>query len=159
MRKPPIKKNTPEQADPDATASGDSSSPEEAKGNSVQKRRGRPPKKDVAAKTAGNRKARGRPPGDAAAIAEFKARILTSPKSMKVIESIFDAALDDDHKNQAAAWKLLVDRMMPMSHFEKAKQSTGLSSISINVNTTDGNGVIISGGDDEIDDADYEEME
>jgi hypothetical protein len=46
---------------------------------------------------------------------------MASPKSRKVLDSILDAALDDEHKNQAAAWKLLVDRMLPMSYFEKDK--------------------------------------
>lgn len=61
----------------------------------------------------------GRPPGHAAAINEFTARIINSPKSRKVMDAIVSAALDDDHKNQAAAWKLLMDRMVPLSAFEK----------------------------------------
>jgi hypothetical protein len=87
--------------------------------NTPTKRRGRPPKADVEAKKAGNRGIRGRPPGDAAAINEMKARLLASPKSRKVLDSIVNAALDDEHKNQAAAWKLLMDRMLPVSYFEK----------------------------------------
>ena len=39
--------------------------------------------------------------------------MLASPKSRRVLDSIFDAALNDDHKNQAAAWKLVMDRMLP----------------------------------------------
>ena len=101
--------------------------PEESK-----KRVGRPKKKDIVANTPGKRAVRGRPPGEAAAMAEFKARILTSPKSIKVIEKIFDAALDDDHKNQSAAWKLLVDRMMPVSMFEDANKQ-GKGAITINI--------------------------
>jgi hypothetical protein len=38
-----------------------------------------------------------------------------------VINSIFKAAMDDDHKNQAAAWKLIVDRILPVSSFDKDK--------------------------------------
>ncbi len=45
--------------------------------------------------------------------------MLASPKSRKVMDAIFNAALDDDHKNQAAAWKLVMDRMLPLSYFEK----------------------------------------
>ena len=70
------------------------------------RRRGRPPKKTVAENKKGNRVARGRPKGDAAIINEYKARMLASPKSKKVLDKIFDAALDDEHKHQAAAWKL-----------------------------------------------------
>ena len=70
----------------------------------TKKPRGRPPKAKVNQKKVGNRKALGRPKGDAGIINEYKARMLASPKSKKVIEAIFDAALDDEHKNQSAAW-------------------------------------------------------
>src|SRR5512137_2565309 len=99
----------------------------------VPKKRGRPKKTDIVAKKRGNRELRGRPAGDAAVINEYKARMLNSPKSAKVLESIFDAALDDDHKNQAAAWKLVVDRIIPVSAFEQTKQGSGAPSISINI--------------------------
>jgi hypothetical protein len=97
------------------------------------KKRGRPRKTDVEAKKPGNRGKRGRPPGDAAAINEFKARLLNSPRSQKVLDSIMSAALDDEHKNQAAAWKLLMDRMLPVSYFEKDKDNQGKSAISITI--------------------------
>jgi len=94
---------------------------------------GRPKKALVESKKKGNRGIRGRPPGDAAAINEFKARILASPKSKKVLDTILDAALNEDHKNQAAAWKLLMDRMLPLSYFEKDKVAGGKSSINITI--------------------------
>jgi hypothetical protein len=59
--------------------------------------------------------------------------MLNSPKSAKVLETILNAALNDDHKNQAAAWKLVVDRIMPVSAFEQTKQGSGTPSISINI--------------------------
>jgi hypothetical protein len=37
----------------------------------------------------------------------------------KVIEAVYPAALDDEHKNQAAAMKLLMDRMLPISVCDK----------------------------------------
>jgi hypothetical protein len=59
---------------------------------------------------------------------------LASPKSAKVLESILNAALDDDHKNQAAAWKIVVDRMLPVGMFEKdVLASSGKNSIQINI--------------------------
>ena len=73
----------------------------------------------------------GRPPGHAAAIKEFTARIINSPKSRHVMDKIVEAALDDDHKNQAAAWKLLMDRMLPLSAFEKGE---GGARPTININ-------------------------
>lgn len=75
----------------------------------------------------------GRPKGDAAIINEYKVRMLNSPKSAKVLEAIFNAALNDDHKNQAAAWKIITDRIMPVSSFEQTKQGGGTPSISINI--------------------------
>ena len=75
----------------------------------------------------------GRPKGEAAIINEYKLRMLNSPKSAKVLEAIYDAALNDEHKNQAAAWKLIVDRIVPISAFETAKQGGGVPSISINI--------------------------
>lgn len=96
-------------------------------------KRGRPKKTDIAKKKAGNRGVVGRPKGDAAIINEYKARMLASPKSEKVLEAIYSAALDDDHKNQAAAWKLIMDRFLPLSYFEKDGQSGGRASISINI--------------------------
>jgi hypothetical protein len=60
--------------------------------------------------------------------------MLASPKSKKVLDSIFDAALNDDHKNQAAAWKLVMDRILPVAAFEKdVVKSGGKNSISINI--------------------------
>jgi len=97
------------------------------------KKRGRPKKSLVESKKAGQRGKIGRPKGDAAAINEFKARLLASPKSRKVLDSILNAALDDDHKNQAAAWKLLMDRMLPISYFDKDKENGGRPSVSITI--------------------------
>jgi hypothetical protein len=95
---------------------------------------GRPAKRTVASKKRGGRGQVGRPKGDAAVINEYKARMLASPKSRKVLDSIFDAALNDEHKNQAAAWKLVMDRILPVAAFEKdvIKQG-GKNSISINI--------------------------
>jgi hypothetical protein len=100
----------------------------------VKKKRGRPRKTDVQAKQQGGRGKVGRPKGDATIINEYKARMLASPKSVKVLEAIFDAALNDDHKNQAAAWKLVVDRIAPVAAFEKdVIKNGGGNSISINI--------------------------
>lgn len=117
------------------------------------KRVGRPKKTDVAKKTTGNRGKVGRPAGDAAIINEYKARMLNSPKSAKVLESIFDAALNDDHKNQAAAWKLLADRLMPLSYFEKDKATGGKNAVTINISGL--NDVKIA---EDVEDAEYEEI-
>ena len=89
-----------------------------------KKKRGRPSNASIAAKTKGTRGEVGRPKGDASAIKDFKARLLASPKSRRVL---------DDHKNQSAAWKLLVDRLMPLSYFEKDKMGGGKAAVNITI--------------------------
>jgi hypothetical protein len=92
----------------------------------------------------------GRPKGDAAIINEYKLRMLNSPKSAKVLEAIYDAALNDEHKNQAAAWKLIVDRIVPVSVFEAQKAgNSNMPQISINISGL--NSPVVSTDDEVID--------
>jgi hypothetical protein len=100
-----------------------------------KRKAGRPKKGEIVAKKKGNRELRGRPAGDKAIMDEYKARMLNSPKSARVLEAIFDAALDPEHKAQSAAWKLIVDRIVPVSSFEQVKQGGGMPSISINISS------------------------
>ena len=124
--------------------------------NHPPKRRGRPRKSDVVSRKKGaTGLSRGRPKGDAAIINEYKSRMLTSPKSRKVLESIFDAALNDDHKHQSAAWKLIVDRIVPVGAFEKdVVKGAGKSAIQINITGVGGTEttVVSNQEDDDIDD-------
>jgi len=95
---------------------------------------GRPKKSSVSSKKKGSRGAVGRPKGDAAIINEYKARMLNSPRSRAVMDAIFEAATDPDHKNQAAAWKLVMDRILPVAAFEKdIVKDVGRSAIQINI--------------------------
>ena len=115
--------------------------------NLKKRPRGRPKKKEIKAKTAGSRGKVGRPKGDATIINEYKARMLASPKSVKVLETIFEAALDHEHKNQAAAWKLVMDRILPVGAFEKEViKDNGRSAIQINI-TGVGSTTISDGGE------------
>ena len=99
-----------------------------------QKRgRGRPKKGEILEVKNKNKGVIGRPKGTTAIINEYRDRMLLSPKSAKVLEAIFDAALDPDHKNQAAAWKLVVDRVAPISAFEPSKHGGSVPQISINI--------------------------
>ena len=78
-----------------------------------QKRKaGRPKKGEIVAKKKGNRELRGRPAGDKAIMDEYKARMLASPKSSRVLEKVFEIALDDKHSGQMAAMKLVLDRIV-----------------------------------------------
>ena len=117
----------------------------------AEKKIGRPKKSTIDSVTKGKRKSVGRPKGDAATINEYKARMLASPKSRKVLDSILAAALDDDHKNQAAAWKLCMDRLLPVSYFEKDKVNGGKSAINISITGVGGETTVISGGEEPID--------
>lgn len=107
------------------------------------KRKGRPPKEAVKKAKA----PRGRPRGDNSAIEEFKQRLLASPRSKKVFDSILNAALDDEHKNQAAAWKLLADRLLPVSYFEK-NAASGRPAVNITISGI-GESVAIDNTDEE----------
>ena len=122
-----------------------------------QKRKaGRPKKGEIVAKKKGNREVRGRPAGDKAIMDEYKARMLNSPKSARVLEAIFDAALDPEHKAQSAAWKLIVDRIVPVSSFEQVKQGGGTPAISINITGLTQASTVISEDDVEVDITDVE---
>jgi len=88
------------------------------------KKRGRPPKALVESKTAGKRNAVGRPKGDTAIMNEYKARLLASPKSEKVIETIFSVALDPDHKHWPAAMRFIGDRTLPLHMFDEKERGS-----------------------------------
>ncbi len=53
------------------------------------------------------------------------------PDIPKGFEKVVSAALDDDHKNQAVAQKILMDRILPKSTFKK--QFDNREKITINV--------------------------
>ena len=125
----------------------------------VKKKRGRPRKTDIQSKTKGSRGSVGRPKGDAAVINEYKARMLSSPRSKKVLDSIFNAALDDDHRHQAAAWKIITDRIVPASYFEKDKMSGGRGSIDININIPTDRDTVTADVSSGAIDAEYEEVD
>ena len=76
----------------------------------------------------------GRPKGMRTAIKKLEERLLDANRIDLVIDSIVRAACDDENKNQAAAWKLIMDRMAPMSHYDKNKLGDR-PMININVTT------------------------
>ena len=120
----------------------------------LQRRKvGRPLKKDIEAKKKGNRGKVGRPAGDSARIAEFKARLLGTSGD-KIIETLIHKALDPNDKDQIAALKMCVDRVLPLSMFDAAKNSGQTPQISINITglnspTVDAGVVDIVDNDDE----------
>jgi hypothetical protein len=77
-------------------------------------RMGRPKKEDL-------KKAKlpmGRPKNDTGRLAELKQRLLGT-SGTAVVEKIIKIALDDGNAGQMAALKMCVDRILPMSMFEK----------------------------------------
>ena len=75
---------------------------------------GRPRKEDL-------KKAKlpmGRPKNDTGRLAEFKQRLLGTSGSA-VIEKIIQIGQNDDHPGQMAALKMAMDRILPLSMFEK----------------------------------------
>ena len=90
------------------------------KETNVKRKRGRPRKTDIEAKK--KRGVVGRPPGEAARINEFYARLLTT-SGETVINTVLKKALDDDDKDQIACLKMCMDRMLPVSYFEKDKDA------------------------------------
>ena len=75
---------------------------------------------------------RGRPAGMRARQLELKQTLLEHPDVPTVIETVIRTALDDNHKNQTAAQKILMDRMLPISTFEKSTDSREKINIVIN---------------------------
>ena len=96
----------------------------EDKKNSPNK--GRPTKKELASTKELTKREQ------SAALREYRQRLLLHPKSAKLIETIFDAAFNDDHKNQAVAWKIITDRVMPLAGFT----ADGKQQASVNINIT-----------------------
>ena len=98
-----------------------------------KKGRGRPSKAELAAAT----KKIGRPKNDTGRIAEFKARLLAT-SGTSVIDKVLSIAENDSHPGQMAALKMCMDRMLPVSLFEKG--ANGRPQVQINiVNATDPN--------------------
>ena len=64
-------------------------------------------------------KKRGRPKGMRSAQLELQKTLYEHPDRSKVIETVYRAALDHDHKHQAAAMKLIMDRTLPISFCDR----------------------------------------
>ena len=116
---------------------------------------GRPTKSEVASKKKGNRGVRGRPPGDAARINEFKARLLATSGD-KVINKVIQIAQNDEHPGQMAALKMCMDRILPLSYFDKDKNGGGRSQVSITITGVGGDTTIV--GSEEPIDAEYTDV-
>lgn len=117
------------------------------KTESIVKRKGpgRPSKKELDA----TRKV-GRPKETAGRIAELKARLLAT-SSDQVLNEIIRKALDPTDKDQIAALKMCIDRILPISLFEKTAGRS--NAITINISTGEGNQTVVEGETIEAEDA------
>ncbi len=112
---------------------------------------GRPKKSAIEAKK--KRAVLGRPPGEAARIREFHARLLTT-KGDTIIQTIINKALDPTDKDQAAMLKMCADRLLPLSYFEK-HGAASKAGITINISGV-GDAKIEADQTIDAEDVDYE---
>ena len=96
----------------------------------VKKKAGRPKKSDIAKKKKPG--VVGRPVGDTGRIQELKARLLATTGD-RVINKIVEIAMTDGHPVQGAALRMCIDRVLPLSYFEKNKDGNSTPQISINI--------------------------
>ena len=111
--------------------------------------RGRPRKTEVDAKK--KRNVVGRPPGEAARIKEFHARLLAT-SGETVINTIIKKALDNEDKDQVACLKMCIDRVLPMSYFEKGRDA-GRGSVNIQIS------MLSDAKAEVVDDIEYEDVD
>ena len=137
-----------------STPEGDVGKPALAK----KRGKGRPPKSEVAALKKGtiNNGKRGRPVGVAGRIEEFKARLLATGGD-RIIDKIVSIALDDEHPGQVAALKMCMDRLLPMSYFDK-KDGSSRGNIQITISTAGSDNTTIS-SENVIEEQGYEDVD
>lgn len=119
-------------------------------------KRGRPRKDVIEAKRKPGKI--GRPVGDTGRIQELKARLLATTGD-KVIDKIVSIAMTDGHPVQSAALKMCIDRVLPISYFEKDKNSGARPSVNITITGVGGEQTIISGSDNNSDIVDITDVE
>jgi hypothetical protein len=116
---------------------------------------GRPKKSEIIAKK--KRGVVGRPAGDQARIAELKARLLATTGD-RVINKIVEIAMSDGHPVQGAALKICIDRVLPLSLFEKdGKGQRGAVTINITGLTEAKPVEVIDSVEVEVQDVEYED--
>ena len=120
----------------------------------VKPKRGRPRKEDIKKVKA----PLGRPKNDTGRITEFKQRLLGTAGD-KVISKIVEIAMDDGNAGQMAALKMCIDRVLPISMFEKDKNGQH-NAVTINI-TGIGEAKVEEASivDLEVTDVDYSESE
>jgi hypothetical protein len=116
--------------------------------------RGRPPKADLQAVKNRTKGKLGRPVGDAGRLQEFKERLLATGGT-RILDKMVEIAMSDGHPGQMAAMKLAVDRILPVSMFEAAKNSGTTPQISINISGLQGPTVDVAEDVTDVEDVKY----
>ena len=74
-------------------------------------------------------------------MADYKRRMLLSPQSWKVMQAVFDVAMNPEHKHFPACSKMVMDRIAPIAAFTEADAGakpqitvniTGVGEVSMN---------------------------
>jgi hypothetical protein len=91
----------------------------------------------------------GRPKEIGTKVQELKDRLLNSADSSRIVNTIIKKALNDDDKDQMVALKLCLDRILPVSMFEKAKDQRS----AIQINITGLHDVAVTDNHDDAEDA------
>jgi uncharacterized protein YllA (UPF0747 family) len=128
------------------------SSMSESKEESKEVKKGRPSKKDLESTTLMTKREQ------AAAIKEYRQRLLLHPGSPKLIDKLFSTAFDDESRNQAVAMKILADRVLPAAGFTFDGKTNNQVSINITGLNDPSSGVTISGSSGEVEDEDVHDM-
>lgn len=118
----------------------------------VKRKRGRPSKQDLTKAVKPGKV--GRPAGVPARINELKARLIATSGD-RVLNEIVRKALDPEDKDQVACLKMCIDRVLPISMFEKGAGRSNAVQIQI-INTSDKSSTVIE-NDDAVD-IDFEEV-
>ena len=63
----------------------------------------------------------------------YRAALLNSPMTLKVVEKSMQIAMDDTHSGQMAAMKLIMDRALPVLGFTMEEKAKGSGGIQINI--------------------------
>ena len=87
-----------------------------------------------------------------------KKKLLLEGKSDDVIKKMLSIAVNDEHPGQMAALKMAIDRMLPVSEFDKDKGQRGIETVIIDRSC--GGKVIIKtgGGNIEIPEDEYSDI-
>lgn len=117
-------------------------SPEDIKRKCAERKAQRAKKLGKSMTRTGN--PRGRPKGGSLVVKKFN-DLAESGDAGEAVNVLLSVAKDPDHRNWAAAQKMLLDRVANISHFEKGS-STGQVAVNINIGTVGGKqGDVIEG--------------